>query len=122
MKKFLLLWHVLSVWIHWLIQFHNDRTIRIIGPSILHSMEAYPFYDLHHSTTLIYLTYRLLYDTPSENDSKKSTASSPHRTIVWSRISYNIGSHNQNNNGRMMRNNRLNNSYFSTTLYFISSL
>jgi len=102
MKKFHLLWTVRFEWIHWLIQFHNDCTIHAIGPNILHSMEAYPFYGLHHSTILIYLTYRLLYDTRSENDSKKSTASSPHRTMVWSIVSCNSDNDNQNNNDTVM--------------------
>jgi hypothetical protein len=65
-------------------------------------MKAYPFYGLHHSTILIYLTYRLLYDTPNENDSKKNIASSRHRTMVWNIVSCNIDNHNQNKNDIMM--------------------
>lgn len=99
---FLVLLNVLGELLPLMFQFHNDRTIYIIGSYILYKIKVYLVDDFPHSSSLIFLTYRLLYDTPNENDNKKSTVVFLHCTIVWSRLVYNTYNDNQNNNDIMM--------------------
>ena len=87
----------------------------------INSKKVYFVDNILHNSTLFFLTYRLLYDTRSENDNKRSIGDFLYRTIFWSRLSYSTDNDNENNNCIMMRNNPLNIPYFSTTLYFISS-